>query len=143
MSLGCSLAVAVVFARTVLPRAVRLLALHATDELYQLTIIAFCLIGSWISGRLVRSRDTLVLAVSSAWRQCHTCFQSDMKVTWKAEMVGVCSSLRGSMQGLSTELGAFVAGVMLSTTDQQEHALHQLEQVPQTLFKEDGKCQGK
>lgn len=32
-------------------------------------------------------------------------------------------------QGLSTELGAFVAGVMLSTTDQQEHALHQLEQV--------------
>lgn len=33
------------------------------------------------------------------------------------------------MQGLSTELGAFVAGVMLSTTDQQEHALNQLENV--------------
>ncbi len=32
------------------------------------------------------------------------------------------------MQGLSTELGAFVAGVMLSTTDQQENALHHLEQ---------------
>jgi hypothetical protein len=55
MSLGLSLAVAVAFARTVLPRAVRQLALHATDELYQLTIIAWCLLGSWISGRLVRS----------------------------------------------------------------------------------------
>ncbi len=32
-------------------------------------------------------------------------------------------------QGLSTELGAFVAGVMLSTTEQQEHALSQLEHV--------------
>ena len=55
VSLGLSLAVAVAFARTVLPRAVRQLALHATDELYQLTIIAWCLVGSWISGRLVRS----------------------------------------------------------------------------------------
>ena len=33
------------------------------------------------------------------------------------------------VQGLSTELGAFVAGVMLSATDQQEHALSQLEHV--------------
>ena len=33
------------------------------------------------------------------------------------------------MQGLSTELGAFVAGVMLSATDQQEHALSQLEHI--------------
>lgn len=56
MSLGIFVTVAVTFARTVLPRAVRLLALHATDELYQLTIIAFCLVGSWISGRLVRRR---------------------------------------------------------------------------------------
>lgn len=56
MSLSIALTVAVTFARTVLPRAVRLLALHATDELYQLTIIAFCLVGSWISGHLVRRR---------------------------------------------------------------------------------------
>lgn len=33
------------------------------------------------------------------------------------------------MQGLSTELGAFIAGVMLSSTDQQENALHHLEQI--------------
>jgi hypothetical protein len=33
------------------------------------------------------------------------------------------------LQGLSTELGAFVAGVMLSTTEQQEHALSQLDHV--------------
>ncbi len=56
MSLGVSLAVAVAFARTVLPRAARLLAAHATDELYQLTVIAFCLVGSWISGRLVKMK---------------------------------------------------------------------------------------
>jgi predicted Kef-type K+ transport protein len=34
-----------------------------------------------------------------------------------------------SRQGLSTELGAFVAGVMLSSTDQQENALHHLENI--------------
>lgn len=83
MSLAVTIAAAVATARTVLPTMTRLLAKHATAELYQLTIIAFCLVGSFISGYL----------------------------------------------GLSTELGAFVAGVMLSTTDQQEHALHQLEQV--------------
>jgi hypothetical protein len=43
----------------------------------------------------------------------------------------------GALQGLSTELGAFVAGVMLSTTDQQEHALHQLEQVCAVQCKND------
>ena len=35
------------------------------------------------------------------------------------------------LQGLSTELGAFVAGVMLSATEQQENALHQLEHLKQ------------
>ena len=34
-------------------------------------------------------------------------------------------------QGLSTELGAFVAGVMLSATDQQEHCLALLEHLKQ------------
>ena len=34
-------------------------------------------------------------------------------------------------QGLSTELGAFVAGVMLSATEQQENALAQLEHLKQ------------
>ena len=34
-------------------------------------------------------------------------------------------------QGLSTELGAFVAGVMLSATDQQEHCLSLLEHLKQ------------
>lgn len=33
------------------------------------------------------------------------------------------------MQGLSTELGAFVAGVMLSATEQQEATLHELQHV--------------
>ena len=41
------------------------------------------------------------------------------------------------MQGLSTELGAFIAGVMLSSTDQQELCLHNLESIKHfflTLF---------
>ena len=41
-------------------------------------------------------------------------------------------SMGGNMtavQGLSTELGAFIAGVMLSTTEQQESALVQLEHI--------------
>ena len=45
---------------------------------------------------------------------------------------GCCGTQRWPVpcaQGLSTELGAFVAGVMLSATDQQEHALSQLEHV--------------
>ena len=36
-----------------------------------------------------------------------------------------------AMQGLSTELGAFVAGVMMSATEQQENTLHQLEPLKQ------------
>ncbi len=35
------------------------------------------------------------------------------------------------VQGLSTELGAFVAGVMMSATEQQENTLHQLEPLKQ------------
>ncbi len=41
------------------------------------------------------------------------------------------------MQGLSTELGAFIAGVMLSSTDQQDTCLHHLESIKHfflTLF---------
>ena len=36
-----------------------------------------------------------------------------------------------TVQGLSTELGAFVAGVMMSATEQQENTLHQLEPLKQ------------
>lgn len=35
--------------------------------------------------------------------------------------------MKACLQGLSSELGAFVAGVMLSTTEQQEFTLHQIE----------------
>ncbi len=51
-----SVTVAVVVARTLLQGAARMLAKHATDELYQLTVIAFCLVGAWISGYLVRKQ---------------------------------------------------------------------------------------
>ena len=55
LSLGTGLLVAVLVARAVLPRAVRLLARHASTELYRLTIIAFCLCCGWISGYMVRA----------------------------------------------------------------------------------------
>ena len=53
VSLGSGLLVAVVAARTVLPVAVRVLAKHATPELYQLTVVAFCLCSGWLSGYMV------------------------------------------------------------------------------------------
>lgn len=53
VSLGSGLVVAVLTARTVLPVAVRLLAKHATPELYQLTVVAFCLCSGWLSGYMV------------------------------------------------------------------------------------------
>ena len=49
-----SVAAAVLLARTLLQSGTRLLAKYATDELYQLTVIAFCLVGAWISGYMVR-----------------------------------------------------------------------------------------
>ncbi len=53
VSLGSGLLVAVIAARTVLPVAVRMLAKHATPELYQLTVVAFCLCSGWLSGYMV------------------------------------------------------------------------------------------
>ncbi|DBA65688.1 TPA: hypothetical protein ACH3X2_002741 [Trebouxia sp. C0005] len=79
---GCLLA-AMALTRSVLPRSLRFLATHSSAELFQLTVLAFCLVSAWISGYL----------------------------------------------GLSSELGAFVAGVMLSSTDQQEHCLSQLTSI--------------
>ncbi|KMZ57536.1 K(+) efflux antiporter [Zostera marina] len=54
-----------------------------TDELYQLAVVAFCLLLAWTSDKL----------------------------------------------GLSLELGSFVAGVMISTTDFAEHTLKQVEPI--------------
>ncbi len=56
LSLGSGIVIAVLTARTVLPVAVRLLAKHATPELYQLTVVAFCLCSGWVSGYMVRLR---------------------------------------------------------------------------------------
>ena len=48
------MAVSMLIARTVLPPAMRILAKYASAELYQLTIIAFCLVCGWLTGYLVR-----------------------------------------------------------------------------------------
>ena len=53
MSLGSLLLVATTISRTVLPAGMRLLAKSASSELFQLIIIAFCLVLSWITGYLV------------------------------------------------------------------------------------------
>ena len=61
-----SVTAAVLVARTLLQGAARMLAKHATDELYQLTVIAFCLVGAWISGYLVRLRTQAALATGDS-----------------------------------------------------------------------------
>lgn len=55
MTLFVTMACAMGLARTLLPTAVRLLSKHASSELYQLAIIAFCLVAGWITGHLVRA----------------------------------------------------------------------------------------
>jgi Kef-type K+ transport system membrane component KefB len=49
---GCLLA-AMALTRSVLPRSLRFLATHSSAELFQLTVLAFCLVSAWISGYLV------------------------------------------------------------------------------------------
>ncbi|KAG0594458.1 hypothetical protein M758_UG079300 [Ceratodon purpureus] len=83
--LGVFLTTAAVLARTLVPRFLRLMVRlsRQTNELYQLTAVAFCLLIAWISDKL----------------------------------------------GLSLELGAFIAGVMISTTDLAEHTLEQVDPI--------------
>ena len=53
LTLGSCLAVAVALTRSVLPRSLRFLANNSSAELFQLTVLAFCLVNAWISGYLV------------------------------------------------------------------------------------------
>lgn len=53
LTLGGCLAVAVALTRSVLPRSLRFLANNSSAELFQLTVLAFCLVNAWISGYLV------------------------------------------------------------------------------------------
>jgi hypothetical protein len=82
VSLGSGLLVAVVAARTVLPVAVRVLAKHATPELYQLTVVAFCLCSGWLSGYMVSSPlccccifslHWLHVGAFASWLYCEVC----------------------------------------------------------------------
>ena len=78
ISLGTGLLVAVLVARLLLPRAARALAKHASTELYQLTIVSFCLCSGWVSGYMVRPLETLqctrtsMLPVSTTQLLCLT-----------------------------------------------------------------------
>ena len=60
MTLGGCLAVAIALTRSVLPRSLRFLASHSSAELFQLTVLAFCLVSAWISGYLVSSPCSLL-----------------------------------------------------------------------------------
>jgi hypothetical protein len=53
-TLAVGLAAATAFARTALPAGLRALSRHASPELYQLTLIAFCLLCGWLSGYMAR-----------------------------------------------------------------------------------------
>lgn len=54
VTLGGCLVAAVAVTRSILPRSLRFLASHSSSELFQLTVLAFCLVSAWISGYLVR-----------------------------------------------------------------------------------------
>ncbi|KAM2281520.1 hypothetical protein ACFX1S_042112 [Malus domestica] len=74
-----------VFCWSFVPRFLKLMMQLSsqTNELYQLAVVAFCLLSAWCSDKL----------------------------------------------GLSLELGSFVAGVMISTTDLAQHTLDQVEPI--------------
>ncbi|KAL6526941.1 K(+) efflux antiporter 5 [Orobanche gracilis] len=85
ITLSIYLAAASILTRLFIPRFLKLM-MHLsaqTNELYQLAVVAFCLMSAWCSDKL----------------------------------------------GLSLELGSFVAGVMISTTEFAQHTLHQVEPV--------------
>ncbi len=75
-TLAIGLAAAMAFARTALPAGLRALSRHASPELYQLTLIAFCLLCGWLSGYMARppgpARNTLSILLHSRARagQC-------------------------------------------------------------------------
>ncbi|KAK6117755.1 hypothetical protein DH2020_048502 [Rehmannia glutinosa] len=75
---------------------------NQTNELYQLAAVAFCLMSAW--GDFFRK-----------WMADSR--PAKMKLT-------VCDKL-----GLSLELGSFVAGVMISSTEFAQHTLHQVEPI--------------
>ncbi|KAK3040122.1 hypothetical protein RJ639_027848, partial [Escallonia herrerae] len=83
--LSMYLAAASVLTWSFVPRFLKLMMRLSsqTNELYQLAVVAFCLLSAWCSDKL----------------------------------------------GLSLELGSFVAGVMISTTDFAQHTLDQVEPI--------------
>ena len=111
LTLVATLVTAIVVAQLLLQPAMRVLANNASHELYQLALVSFCLLCAMVTGYLVRAGSCF-------------CYMGMRLVC-----VGVCIHQRQTPQGLSTELGAFIGGVMLSTTDQQESALHAIEAV--------------
>ncbi len=66
MSLGSCVGMAVLITRTLLPPSVRFLAKHASAELFQLTIIAFCLVSGLISGYMVHC-SLLSMSCIASW----------------------------------------------------------------------------
>ncbi|XP_015581866.1 K(+) efflux antiporter 5 isoform X2 [Ricinus communis] len=83
--LSIFLIVASILSWSFVPRFLKLMIQLSsqTNELYQLAVVAFCLLSAWCSDKL----------------------------------------------GLSLELGSFVAGVMISTTDFAQHTLDQVEPI--------------
>ncbi|KAK6121721.1 hypothetical protein DH2020_044531 [Rehmannia glutinosa] len=75
---------------------------NQTNELYQLAAVAFCLMSAWPDFFRKWMADSR---------------PAKMKLT-------VCDKL-----GLSLELGSFVAGVMISSTEFAQHTLHQVEPI--------------
>ena len=54
VALGVAIITSVAMARVLLPPLMRAVHKYASQELYQLTIIAFCLVCAWVTGYWVR-----------------------------------------------------------------------------------------
>ena len=64
VTLGGCLMAAMAITRSILPRSLRFLANHSSPELFQLTVLAFCLVSAWISGYLVSTCMPQMLLVA-------------------------------------------------------------------------------
>ena len=114
---GAVLAAAVV-ARSALPPLARLLAKRASAEVFQLAVLAFCFLTALLTQKQVGRRARGWPGPLPARRR--------MRATANPQLLTPTPNTQHTNpwstapQGMSGELGAFLAGVMLSATDQQE-----------------------
>lgn len=111
-----------------------------TNELYQLAVVAFCLLSAWVSLNTVLMSPYLKCGGYSSEANCRIYmyfffWNILVKALWSGDYNKQCQRILRMFHlilqcsdklGLSLELGSFVAGVMISTTDFAQHTLDQV-----------------